>query len=182
MSLYSWFKAAVLTLLACNAAVFAEYGTANEALDSMAWFVLLLLFEVETGFGARVRHPRAGIAIRAIRLVAAFAVAIAAIGYVRDREWLEAINAWLWIGVVALLELEVRQPRALAAHRTAFAYTAAALYGGLAVAMLAWAVKGEWFDAYDALLWLVAFATIELNVLRAAARSGERAAEVGNKA
>jgi hypothetical protein len=43
-----------------------------------------------------------------------------------------------------------------------------------------WAGRGEWFDAYDAMLWLVAFATIEINVLRIA--SGERLAEFGDKA
>jgi hypothetical protein len=36
---------------------------------------------------------------------------------------------------------------------------------------LLWAWRGEWFDAYDALLWLVAFAAIEMDVA-AAARPG----------
>jgi hypothetical protein len=31
--------------------------------------------------------------------------------------------------------------------------------------VLAWLWQGDWFDAYDAALWLVAFAMIELNVL-----------------
>jgi hypothetical protein len=32
--------------------------------------------------------------------------------------------------------------------------------------VFAWAWRKEWFDAYDAALWLLAFATIEMNVLR----------------
>ena len=54
------------------------------------------------------------------------------------------------------------------------------LYAGLAALVPVWAWRGEWFDAYDATLWLVAFATIEINVLRIA--SGERLAELGDNA
>lgn len=187
MSGFSWFKVAVFGLLACNAIIFARAGTAMEALDSIAWFVLLALFELETGFGAINRRPDAAIAVRATRLVAAVAVGVAAVGYVHDGAWLDAVNAWLWIGVVALLELEVRHPRAVAARRGAFTATAAVLYGGLAAVVLTWAWQREWFDAYDALLWLVAFATIEINVLGYArgagivARSRKSPAELGDK-
>ena len=51
--------------------------------------------------------------------------------------------------------------------------------------LISW--RGEWFDAYDALLWLVAFVTLELDVLgRAKAAglvqpSGESTAEFGDK-
>jgi hypothetical protein len=60
----------------------------------------------------------------------------------------------------------VRRPRTVALHRTGFSTAAAALYTGLAAVIPVWAWRGEWFDAYDALLWLIAFATIEINVLR----------------
>jgi len=29
----------------------------------------------------------------------------------------------------------------------------------------AWLWRGDWFDAYDAALWLVAFATLEMDLL-----------------
>ena len=29
----------------------------------------------------------------------------------------------------------------------------------------AWLWRGEWFEAYDAALWLIAFATLEMDVL-----------------
>jgi hypothetical protein len=187
MSRFSAFKLVVFALLASNAAIYAGTGTGNEALDSAAWFVLLVLFEVETGFGTVMQHRGAAHLVRFIRFVAALAIATAALGYVRDGEWLDAINGALWIGVVALLEFEVRWPGAVAAHRAAFLAVACALYGALAAVVLVWAWQGEWFDAYDALLWLVAFVAIELNVQSASrdesttAPSGERAAEVGDK-
>ena len=52
--------------------------------------------------------------------------------------------------------------------RTGFTATAATLYTGLAVLVPIWGWRGEWFDAYDALLWLIAFATIEMDVLAVA--------------
>jgi hypothetical protein len=32
--------------------------------------------------------------------------------------------------------------------------------------VLAWLWRGAWLDAYDALLWLIAFMVIEINILR----------------
>lgn len=40
------------------------------------------------------------------------------------------------------------------------------LYAGLAALVPVWAWRGEWFEAYDALLWIVAFAGIGINVLQ----------------
>ena len=187
MSRFLAFKLTVFALLAHNAWVYSTTGTGNEALDSAAWFVLLVLFEVETGFGAVRQHRGATPVIHVIRFLAALAIAAAALGYLRDEAWLDAINATLWIGVVALLEFEVRWPVAAATHRAAFLTVDSSLYAALAAVVLAWAWQGEWFDAYDGLLWLVAFFFIELNVQQAPrhdagnAPSGERAAEVADK-
>ena len=166
------FKLAVFVLLAGNAVIYAGTGTENEALDSVAWFVLLVLFEIETAFEAVMQRRGAARVIRLIRFAAALAIAAAALGYLRDGEWLDAINAMLWIGVVALLEFEVRYPVAASAQRSALLAVASALYGALAAVVLVWAWQGEWFDAYDALLWLVAFATIELDLMRASMKQG----------
>ena len=187
MSGFQVFKLAVFLLLAGNAVIYAGTGTGNEALDSLAWFVLLVLFQVETAFEAVMQHCGLARAIRLIRLIAALAIAAAAFGYLRDGEWLDAINAMLWIGVVALLEFEVRCPVAAAAQRTALLTVASALYSSLAAVVLVWVWHGEWFDAYDALLWLVAFVAIELNVQKAfrpesrPASSRESVAEVVDK-
>ena len=82
-----------------------------------------------------------------------------------ERESLDAINSGLWIAVVVLLEIEVRRPRDVARFRPWFAAAAAMLYTALALLVLTWGWRGEWLDAYDALLWLVAFAIIEMDVL-----------------
>lgn len=175
MRWFPWFKAAVFALLAVNALAFVVAGTVSEALDSAAWFILLALFELETTQEDWRRRPHLATAVRVIRLGAALAIGAAATGYLYDRAWLDAINAWLWIGVVLLLEFEVRKRGAVLRNRFAFAAAAAALYSGLTAVVVAWLWRGEWFDAYDALLWIIAFATLEMNLLNSARRTATRA-------
>ena len=162
-SRYPVIKVVIFVLLTCNTAYYLAVGTVSEAVDTIAWFALLVLFQLETGFGGphRVRTH----AIRAARLVAATAVGAALIGYFNDQAWLDVANTALWIAVVILLEFEMRYPHVTARHRVGFPATAVVLYGALAALIPVWAWQGEWFDAYDALLWLMAFALIEMDVL-----------------
>ena len=68
---YTVFRSAIFALLICNAAFYLYTGTLSEALDTVAWLALLILFELETGeFGVRPRIGASG-AIRAARLLAA---------------------------------------------------------------------------------------------------------------
>jgi len=159
-----WFKVAIVVLLACNTAVFVYGGTFSEGLDSLAWLVLLALFELETG--AAETPGKQAAAIHAARFVAAMAIPVAAVGYFLDREWLDAINSTLWIGVVAILEFQVRFRASAARYRALCTLIAAGLYSSLGVVALIWLWQAEWFSAYDAFLWLLAFVVIEFNVLR----------------
>ena len=156
----------MFALLALNAGIFLRSGTLSEGLDSIAWLTLLALFELETGFGHVLRAQSVIAAVHGVRLAALAAVGAAAAGFLYDKEWLSAANSGLWIAVVTLLELEIRRPATVAVHRARFTAAAATLYSGLGALALVWLWRGEWFDAYDAALWLVAFATIEINVLR----------------
>ena len=122
------------------------------------------------GFASNESARRAMAAIHGLRLAAAAAVGAAAIGYAWQNEWLDAVNTALWIAVVVLLEFEVRYPGAVARHRAWIATTAATLYAGLGALVMVWAWHREWFDAYDAALWLTAFAMIEMDVLRVSRR------------
>jgi hypothetical protein len=159
-------KPLLLAALTCNAAYYAIAGTTSKAVDAAAWLVLLVLFEIE----AQLAHARlrAGLksALRAGRLLAAAGVFAATIGYVFEDDAIDAVNSALWIAVVVLLEVEFRRPELVAGARRVFAAVAFTLYGSLAVLVLIWTWRREWFDAYDAALWLIAFATIELEAVR----------------
>lgn len=175
----------MFALLVLNTSIYLASGTLSEGLDSIAWLILLALFQLEilgrtpflvplSGLGEPNEYSREKVcvpisaiaAVHGIRLVALAAVGAAAAGFLYNNEWLDAANSMLWIAVVALLELEIRRPTTVAVHRARFGAAAATLYSGLGALVLVWLWRGEWFDAYDAALWLVAFATIEINVLR----------------
>lgn len=167
-------KPAIFALLAVNAGIYAATGRFSEGLDAFAWFALLALFEIETRSPHWTRIPRNAAALDLLRLLAAAGVAIAAFSFIHENEWLDAANAWLWIGVVAVLELQLRAPLFVARHRSTFAGASLILYGALATVALSWLVRGEWLDGYDALLWIAAFALIEMDLLRiASTREGD---------
>ena len=166
--LHRQFRRALFALLAGNTAYYLFAGTVSKGLDAAAWFVLLSLFALETGWPGALRTRGARIAVRGARLAAAAAIAAAGIAYLIEKNWLDVLNTALWIAIVVMLEVEVRFPRAVKRYRTGFAATAAALYTGLVLLVFAWLWRGEWFDAYDALLWIIAFALIEMDLLKAA--------------
>lgn len=82
--------------------------------------------------------------------------------------WTDVINAGVWLGVVAVLELDVQlQTRGRLEGTVARVSNAAkhTMYAILLLAAIYWGVKGDFVDFWDAFLWLVAFVFIELNVL-----------------
>ena len=158
------FKAAAFALLAANLALYALLGRPNELVDAAAWLVLLVLFEIETAHGARLSTQQLRF-IHFLRLPAAAGVLAAAAGYLLEAEWLDAANAWLWVVVVILLEIEVRFPAAVGRRRESFLIAAVVFYAALFLLVPVWLWQDEWLDAWDATLWLAAFFAIELNVL-----------------
>jgi hypothetical protein len=160
------YKASLFALLAADTAYFVVFGTTSKGIDAAAWLVLFALFETETSLGERLAGERAKVLLRALRLAAGAGVVAATIGYVFEDNALDAANSALWIAVVVLLELELRFPLAAARYRRAFSIAAAALYGGLGLLVVLWALRGMWIDTYDAALWLTAFVTIELDILK----------------
>lgn len=159
-------KAVLFALLAANAVWFALGPSPSKAIDACAWLVLLALFVAETDFGHLLEAGRSRMLVRAARLVAGIGVVAATIGYVFEDNLLDTVNCVVWIAVVILLETELRFPALAARASDAFRVTALALYGSLGVLVILWAVQGMWIDAYDAVLWLIAFGTIELKVSR----------------
>ena len=81
--------------------------------------------------------------------------------------WVDVINASVWVLVVILLEIDVRLQEADRFEGFALKASTAAkfvLYPILGLAVIYWAIDGDFVDWWDALLWLIAFVFIELNV------------------
>lgn len=164
------FKWCVYALLALDVVLYALYGRATELLDTASWVVLVALFEWETGGWPLPAGARP--LLHGVRAMASLGVVAAVAGYALERQWLDFANETTWLGVVALLELEVRLPaRFVALHRWR-RRLAVLLYVALAGFLATWALRGfagedagaARLDAWDAMWWLVAFVVIELNV------------------
>lgn len=173
---FTGFKWTVYTLLALNVYLFFIEQTFIEGLDSLAWVVLLLLLEWET---SRLDRPPLArwqrplihtLRFAATSLIAWAAWQYSAAEYIAAYGRLDQFNSWMWIAVVLTLEYEVRWP----AFRQRWLWwlvnaVKIVLYGGLLVIAVLWGLSdepGAWFDSYDAMLWILCFFTIELNVFR----------------
>lgn len=81
--------------------------------------------------------------------------------------WVDVVNAGVWVLVVLLLEIDVRLQERNRLEGLALQLSTIAkvlFYSILALAVVAWMVLGDLVDWWDALLWLVAFVFIELNI------------------
>lgn len=81
--------------------------------------------------------------------------------------WVDVVNAAVWLLVVLVLEIDVRLQEhnrfeGLALYLSTVAKIV--LYSTLALAVVAWIFTGDFVDWWDALLWLIAFVFIEMNV------------------
>lgn len=168
---YPKYKIALLAMLTGNAAIYAFIDTWGSALDAVAWLVLLVLFEMETEFPAYVTSRGATATIHGFRSAAIAGATVATLSYLIDFAWIDMANSAIWVAIIVLLEWEMRYPHAVARHRRGFFIATGTLYAGLIVVAGLWAWTGEWFDAYDAVLWIAAYATIELDVFKFSQRA-----------
>jgi hypothetical protein len=159
-------QSSLYALLAFNTLWFLIVAPWTKGLDSLAWFTLLLLFALETANRPWLEKMHARGLVHLLRFGAAIAIVVSACGYVQQHEWLDALNMGLWILVVILLECELRFAQWVAGHRRLFTRSAFALYAMIAALIPLWALRGEWFDAFDAVLWLIAFVLIEMDALK----------------
>lgn len=163
----------VFAALACNTIYYMVAGRFSEALESVAWYALLILFLFEITHHRLAHLPWARAGVRIGRMMATLAIATTAVLYVREKEWLDAANLGLWIAVVVVLEAEIRWPVSVAAHRKAYTRMAAALFVGLGCLVVVWLTIGKWMNAWDATLWLAAFGLLEWQALNGDSKNNE---------
>ncbi len=159
-------KSIILALLIANSAYYVITDRLYDGLDSIAWLGLLFSFELE----ARYIHQPISIPLvplnRAFRCLAILLITTAYGGFIRESAWLDVLNSALWLVAIVLLECESRLPRLVSRFPLAFKLMGAAVLLSLIGLSLVWANQGEWFDAYDALIWIIALVIIDLDFLK----------------
>jgi hypothetical protein len=98
--------------------------------------------------------------------------------------WIDVVNAGAWLAVVAVLAVDVFLQQRGLLRGGILALSKACklvLYGTLLGAAIYWGIWGDFVDGWDAVLWLLAFALIEMNLLswHAEAEVATRGADAG---
>ena len=159
-------KIGLLILLLVNALVFMTRGEFNDSFDSLAWIVLMVLYEIDTG---RIQGLESGrLQLPWIRNLAVLVVVFAELSYFFEGAWLDGVYSFLWLLVVALFEFESRYPDAVSAHPQRFRVAGAGLVLGMIGVIGAWISEHAYFNAYDGLIWSLAFLIIDLDLMASA--------------
>ena len=140
----------------------AIVDTLTSAVDALTWLMLLVLYELEANGAA----PMAENTMHGIRYVLIAVIGLVFVSYVHDSEWLDVVNSALWFALIALLELEVRWPEKVFKYRQSYGLSTVTVFSGLVAMVIVWAWQSAWLDVYDATLWILAFASIEVDIFQ----------------
>lgn len=159
-------KFIILSLLMADSAYYVITDRLYDGLDSIAWLGLLFSFELE----ARCLHHPISVRLvplnRAFRFLAILLITTAYGGFIRESAWLDVMNSVLWLIAIVLLECESRLPRVVSRFPLAFKLIGGGVLLSLIGLSLVWANQGQWFDAYDAVIWIIALVIIDLDYLK----------------
>jgi len=160
--LYPKFKLVIVLLLALNAVIYAMVDTLTSAVDALAWLALLVMYEMEANGIAPLAENTLG-KMRDILIAVIVGVFVS---YLHDSEWLDVANSALWFALIALLESEVRWPEKVFKFRQGYWLATVIVFAGLIAMVMVWAWQSAWLDVYDATLWIIAFASIEVDIFQ----------------
>ena len=159
---YPVFKTAILFLLTLNFIIYALFDTWIKAVDALVWLGLLILYEMEANGIGQNQHAL----LNRFRTLLIIIVPLIFFAYLNGKEWLDVVNSLFWFALIALLESEVRWPEKVTEYSRAYWLATVTVFTGLLALVFAWLWKKAWLDAYDAALWLAAFATIEVDIFQ----------------
>lgn len=168
------FKYTVYTLLAINILLFLIHGEAFEALDSLGWVLLLGTFEYETtSMDEDYVSPFEKYGLRTVQAIGYGLAVYACWSYWAAGMWPDLINAVTWLLVCTALAYDVYAPGEYDGREWRVRnIVKGVLYAILFAVALWWAYDGivihrdahGILEFYDAVLWILCFAVIELNV------------------
>ncbi len=167
-TLFNGIKATVYSLLAINIYLFFRHATANEALDSFGWILLLIVFELETRALVKPYIARwEQVGIWALQIIGYSIAVYATWTYFKVGEWVDLANSLVWLIVCATIIYDVFVPGEFGSREWKLRNgIKMALYAILGLIALYWGITGDWLDFYDAVLWILCFLVIELNIFK----------------
>jgi hypothetical protein len=154
-------KLLIWVLLMVNAVIYAVVDTLTTAIDAGTWLILLAIYELEAnsnGFAV------SELVLNKIRTGLIAVIALVFFSYLHDSEWLDVSNSLLWFALITVMELEVRRPNIVFKYANLFWLSTIVIFSGLIGMVGIWLWQQAWLDAYDALLWIAAFALIEVDI------------------
>ena len=156
-------KLTILILLTLNALIYAVLDSVIAAVDAFAWLAFLLSFECETlNLPFTIKEDW----LHKIRNGLIALIVLVSIGYLFIGDLLNLLNSVFWIGLIVLLEVEIRAPNWISSNPTQFWIASISVISGLLGMVLIWGWLGNWLDAYNGALWISAFALIEVDLFR----------------
>lgn len=159
-------KYSIFSLLLIDMIAFFITGTLNETLDSLGWLILLGTFEYESiTLNQDYAGPWEKWLVMAVQTLG-YGIAIkTTVTYGLDHEWLDLLNAGLWLLVCCTLAYDIYVPGDFGSQEWRIRnMLKMVLYMGLVACAVTWAVEQEWLDFVDAVLWLLCFGLVELNI------------------
>lgn len=168
------FKYVVYGLLVLNIGLFLIFGDPHEALDSLGWVLLLGSFEYETSSADDEYSSNTEKYILLTLQFMGYALAIYATwSYWQVEQWADLINAASWLCVCAAISYDVHVPGDYGGLEWRIRNIVKGVLYTILIGVAAWwAYDAIFFDQsahallelYDALLWIVCFGVIELNI------------------
>jgi hypothetical protein len=163
---FKFAKYAIFTLLAINMVLFMAGKPLNEGLDSFGWLLFLGVFEYESGsLDQKYAGPWEKYALLAVQVVG-YAIAVkVTITYALTEDWLDFVNSSVWLIVCVSIGYDMYAPGEYGgAEWRVRNIIKIMLYVTLAAIAISWGVEGDWLAFYDASLWILCFAIVELNI------------------
>lgn len=159
-------KSIVMLLLLINAFVFWQRGEYNDCLDSLAWLALMTLYAIESG-SVNLCH-RANRNRLLLRNMVVILIVVAEGSYLVEGAWLDAGYSLIWLGVMLFLEFECRYPQSVVDHPRYHRWIGYGLLFGMSAIIVGWIMEEAYFNAYDGLIWCLAFLIIDLDLMASA--------------
>ena len=159
---YPKFKLVLLFLLSLDVLFYAFWGTLPHFLETLSWLLLLIIYELET---LNVK-PIVDNIMSIIRNSLIAIIAWCGLMYALDQTWLDVANFALWFVMIIVFELNMRGPESLKQYQQHYELISYSVLGGLIIVAGIWLFSSAWLDAFDAIIWLITLAVIDLDVFK----------------